>query len=35
MKYPSRDVAFAKLEAMLDGTRTVRAELGADRPAGH
>jgi 5-methyltetrahydropteroyltriglutamate--homocysteine methyltransferase len=29
MKYLSRDVAFAKLEAMVEGTRIVRRELGA------
>jgi 5-methyltetrahydropteroyltriglutamate--homocysteine methyltransferase len=29
MKYLSRDIAFAKLEAMVEGTRIVRRELGA------
>jgi 5-methyltetrahydropteroyltriglutamate--homocysteine methyltransferase len=29
MKYMPRDVAFAKLEAMVEGTRIVRRELGA------
>ena len=29
MKYLSREVAFGKLKAMVDGTRIVRAELGA------
>jgi len=29
MKYLARDVAFAKLEAMVEGTRIVRRELGA------
>ena len=29
MKYLPRDVAFAKLEAMVEGTRIVRRELGA------
>jgi hypothetical protein len=33
MKYLSRKVAFAKLKAMVDGARIVRAELGA-APAG-
>ena len=33
MKYLSRDVAFAKLKAMVEGARTVRAELGKDRSA--
>lgn len=28
MKYHSREVAFAKLKAMVDGTKIVRAELG-------
>jgi 5-methyltetrahydropteroyltriglutamate--homocysteine methyltransferase len=28
MKYLPRDVAFAKLEAMVAGTRAVRRELG-------
>jgi 5-methyltetrahydropteroyltriglutamate--homocysteine methyltransferase len=29
MKYLPRDVAFAKLQAMVEGTRIVRKELGA------
>jgi 5-methyltetrahydropteroyltriglutamate--homocysteine methyltransferase len=29
MKYLPRDVAFAKLQAMVAGTRIVRKELGA------
>lgn len=29
MKYHPRDVAFGKLKAMVDGTKLVRAELGA------
>ena len=29
MKYLARDVAFAKLQAMVEGTRIVRRELGA------
>jgi methionine synthase II (cobalamin-independent) len=29
MKYLPRDVAFAKLQAMVEGTRIVREELGA------
>jgi 5-methyltetrahydropteroyltriglutamate--homocysteine methyltransferase len=33
MKYLSRDVAFAKLKAMVEGARTVRAELAGARPA--
>jgi len=32
MKYLPRDVAFAKLEAMVAGARLVRAELSADVP---
>lgn len=28
MKYHSREIAFAKLKAMVDGTKIVRAELG-------
>jgi 5-methyltetrahydropteroyltriglutamate--homocysteine methyltransferase len=28
MKYLPRDVAFAKLAAMVEGTKLVRAELG-------
>jgi 5-methyltetrahydropteroyltriglutamate--homocysteine methyltransferase len=31
MKYLSRDVAFAKLKAMVAGARTVRAELARNR----
>ena len=30
MKYLPRDVAFAKLQAMVEGTRIVRRELGAE-----
>jgi 5-methyltetrahydropteroyltriglutamate--homocysteine methyltransferase len=29
MKYLPREVAFAKLKAMVEGTRMVRRELGA------
>jgi len=29
MKYLPREVAFAKLQAMVEGTRLVRRELGA------
>jgi 5-methyltetrahydropteroyltriglutamate--homocysteine methyltransferase len=29
MKYLPRDVAFAKLQTMVEGTKLVRAELGA------
>jgi 5-methyltetrahydropteroyltriglutamate--homocysteine methyltransferase len=35
MKYLSREVAFAKLKAMVDGTRIVHAQLTGDRPAGN
>ncbi len=28
MKYLSRETAFGKLKAMVDGTKIVRAELG-------
>jgi methionine synthase II (cobalamin-independent) len=29
MKYLPRDVAYAKLEAMVQGTKIVRGELGS------
>jgi hypothetical protein len=28
MKYLARDVAFGKMQAMVEGTKIVRAELG-------
>jgi len=32
MKYLPRDVAYRKLEAMVEGARIVRSELDGSRP---